>query len=385
MQEELAEILPGVETTAKRGSVEFLGQPGAMHRVNLWSRSGIRVLQKVYERPLDPDAAAGDTIYEAVREALPWGEWLDSPNKSFSIDARIWNNSNFSNSQLVQKRGRDAICDVVRQTAGHRPLPPPKGRVPELPLSITVFEDVLTLYLDTSGQSLHKRGFKTKMHVAGLNECAAATMLRIAGLQRLLREREGQEDLVLVDPFCGSGTILTEAALIAGNIAPGLYRRFWPFLCWPTFDGRAKTSWDGANGYAKATRKKEKPNLRLLGNDIHRGALELCMQNVQSAGVAPLVKLNHGDVGGLDLGGVTAPLVVTNPPWGQRLGSDNPEDVEAAWRNLGSFLKHQCQGSDAYALSGDSSVTKHLRLKSSSRSGLTVGNINCKVLHYEIY
>ena len=186
--------------------------------------------------------------------------------------ARIWNNSNFSNSQLVQRRGRDAICDAVRQTTGHRPLPPPKGRVPELPLSVTVFEDKLTLYLDTSGQSLHKRGFKTKIHKAGLNECAAATMLRMAGFQRMLRDQEERAEagdvegiITLVDPFCGSGTILSEAALIAGNIAPGLYRRFWPFLTWPTFDARAKTSWDGANGHAKASRRTRKPAVRLLG------------------------------------------------------------------------------------------------------------------------
>ena len=89
LQEELAEILPGVETLARRGSVEFRAQPGAMHRVNLWTRSGIRVLEKVREVPLDPDSAAGDTIYEAIREAMPWGDWLDSPNKSFSIDVGV--------------------------------------------------------------------------------------------------------------------------------------------------------------------------------------------------------------------------------------------------------------------------------------------------------
>ena len=147
LQEELGEILPGAETIKQHGAVSFFGQDGAMHRVNLWSRSGIRVLQKVHEVPLDPTRAAGDTLYEAFRYALPWGDWLDSPNKSFSIDARIWNNSNFSNSQLVQTRGRDAICDAVRDSTGHRPLPPKKGRVPEVPLVAHVFDDTLTLYL----------------------------------------------------------------------------------------------------------------------------------------------------------------------------------------------------------------------------------------------
>ena len=109
LQEELAEILPGVQTVSRHGAVSFDGQDSAMHRVNLWTRSGIRVLQKVHEVTLDPSRPAGDTLYEAVRGALPWGDWLDSPSKSFSIDARIWNNSNFSNSQLVQTRGRDAI------------------------------------------------------------------------------------------------------------------------------------------------------------------------------------------------------------------------------------------------------------------------------------
>lgn len=395
LQEELAEILPGIETVSRHGAVSFDGHDGAMHRVNLWTRSGIRVLQKVHEVALDPSRPAGDTLYEAFRGALPWGDWLDSPGKSFSIDARIWNNSNFSNSQLVQTRGRDAICDAVRESTGHRPMPPKKGLVPEVPLSVSVFNDVLTLYLDTSGVSLHKRGFKSKIHKAGLNECAAATMLRLAGLQDALREQEAAVgagvaggELVVIDPMCGSGTILTEAALIAGNIAPGLYRRWWPFLSWPTFDARAKSSWDGAMGHAKASRKEEKPNVRLIGNDIHRGALDLCMENAKNAGVAPLIKLSHGDVGSLELGrsagdGVPSPMVVTNPPWGQRL--NDHDDVEAAWRNLGSFLKHQCQGSSAYILSGDSGVTKHLRLKSDRRVAITVGNVSCKILQYKMY
>ena len=210
----------------------------------------------------------------------------------------------------------------------------------------------------------------------------------MASFQRMVREEaDDDSDLTLVDPMCGSGTILTEAALIAGNIAPGLYRRFWPFLSWPSFDARAKTSWDGAVGHAKASRRKEKPKVRLIGNDIHRGALDLCMENANSAGVAPLIELRHGDVGSLELdrqdGQGPAPLVVTNPPWGQRL--DDHEDIEAAWKNLGSFLKHQCQGSNAYILSGDSGVTKHLRLRSDRRASITVGNVNCKVLSYKMY
>lgn len=385
LEEELGEILPGVELRGRVGGVEFESQAGAMHRANLWCRSGIRVLQQVAQIDLDPNAAAGDTLYEAFRDALPWGEWLDEPGKSFSIDARIWNNSNFSNSQLVQTRGRDAICDAVRQSRGHRPLPPPKGRVPEVPLSVNVFNDTLTLYLDTSGQSLHKRGYKSrKIHKAALNECAAATMLRMAGLHHMLEEPDA-EAISIVDPFCGSGTILTEAALIAGNIAPGLYRRYWPFLSWPTFDERAKSSWDGAVGHAKASRKKERPNVRLLGNDVHRGALDLAMENVQNAGVGPLVTLRHGDIGSLELPQDASGRVicVTNPPWGVRL--DNHEDVEDAWKKLGSFLKQQCRGSTAYVLSGDSSVTAALRLKSDRRQPITVGGVKCKILAYSMY
>jgi len=124
---------------------------------------------------------------------------------------------------------------------------------------------------------------------------------------------------------------------------------------------------------------------RSPGNDIHRGALDLCMENVNRAGVSKLVELNHGDVSSLELDGVKAPLVVTNPPWGQRLGAEDREGVEAAWSSLGSFLKHQCQGSSAYVLSGDSSVTKALRLKSTKRVGITVGNVSCKVLEYHMY
>ena len=132
-------------------------------------------------------------------------------------------------------------------------------------------------------------------------------------------------------------------------------------------------------------RSPVRPFARSPGNDIHRGALDLCMENVNRVVVAKFVELNKDLVGSLELGGVKAPLVVTNPPWGQRLGAEDQDGVEAAWSSLGSFLKHQCQGGSAYVLSGDSSVTKALRLKSTKRVGITVGNVNCKVLEYHMY
>jgi putative N6-adenine-specific DNA methylase len=388
LEEELREILGedngDVDLRVAKGGVHFEGEDSAMHRVNLRSRSGIRVLQRVKQVDLDPSRPAGETLYEAFRDALPWGEWLDRPDKSFSISAHIWNNSNFSNSQLVQKRGRDAICDSVREKRGHRPLPPPKGRVPEVPLSATVVDDVLTLYLDTSGQSLHKRGFKSnKIHRASLNECAAATMLRIAGIHDALKEQ--REELVVVDPFCGSGTILTEAALAAGNIAPGLYRRYWPFYSWPTFDGSARASWEAAVEEARADRRPDKPNVRLLGNDIHQGALGLAMENIQNAGVKSLVKLRCGDVGSLALpGDANGALVVTNPPWGVRLDGEQQGDVQGAWKKLGSFLKSQ-PGATAYIMSGNSDCTQYLKLRSERRHPIMVGGVKCKILKYSMY
>lgn len=365
-----------------KSGVHFEGDMKCAFDVNLWARSAIRVLHLISRTELDSSLDAGTTLYTAFRNALDWPAWLDTEQKSFTIDSRIWGNSNFSNSQLLNTRGMNAICDAVRSAEGFRPMPPQKGRIPDLPLFATCFNDTLSIYLDYSGPSLHKRGFaSSKKHKASLNECVAATSLYLSGFVDRLNTNTGGEPLILADPMCGSGTILTEAAMMAGNIAPGLYRRFWPFFTWPIFD---KELWDDRFHHARSMRAKEKPNVQLWGNDIHQGALDLAAENLKAAGVSSLARLRHGDVASWKIGDRKPDLFVTNPPWGQRLMSDD-EDLEETWKKLGTFLKEHGEGSEAFIISGSKHATQFLRMRADKRFPLTVGGADCRLLKYSIH
>lgn len=379
LAKELSEIV-GTTTSIEVGKagVRFQGNDADAYTVSLWSRSAIRVLGLIQEIDLDPTIPAGDSIYEAfANAALDWGLWLGNKDASFSIDSRIWGNSNFTNSQLLNTRARDAICDAVRNARGYKPMPPPKGRVADVPIFATSFSDRLSIYLDYSGRSLHKRGFaSTKVHKASLNECVAATCLHLAGFPDMLK----QGHVTVVDPMCGGGTFLTEAAMMAGNIAPGLYRRYWPFFSWPTFD---KKMWDEKVLHAKDSRVKEKPQVQFFGNDIHAGALELAAENIRGAGVQSLVKLSCSDVRDFRIPNTPVSLVITNPPWGQRLMDDI--DLEDVWSSLGMFLKDQAvEPYDAYILSGSTEWTKYLKLRADKKHPLSIGGTDCRLLQYSI-
>ncbi|GAB4823363.1 hypothetical protein N2152v2_010409 [Parachlorella kessleri] len=294
-----------------RAGVSFVGDASTGYRANLWLRSAIRVLQLLGVAELDPRRPGGDEVYRAMMEALPWTDLLQ-PNQSFAVEARVRSCTNLTSSQLLVVRTKDAICDYIRDRRGAKPQPPEPGRTADLPLYCTAFQDRLTLYRDQGGVSLHRRGYRRAMHRASLNESAAAGILYLAGWDKLCMEGDGA---VLADPMCGSGTFLIEAALMASRTAPGLFRGWWPLQSWPDFD---RGAWQQAVQEAIDARRAPLPGVALLGNDVHAGALGLALRDAESARVKPVVTLHQG--GCREWWLLAAPrLVVSNPPWGQRL------------------------------------------------------------------
>eukprot|EP00850_Spirogloea_muscicola_P023399 SM000354S13394 [mRNA] locus=s354:26595:28051:+ [translate_table: standard] len=289
-------------------------------------------------------------------------------------------------AQLASVRARDAICDALRDAnGGWRPDPPGAGAGPDLPLFLSLFRGRATLYRDMSGPSLHKRGYRAAMHRASLNEGIAAAILMLAGWA----SEDGGDSRVLLDPMCGSGTLLIEAALMARRVAPGLLRNRWPFQLWHDFDGEA---WEEARKAAAAAERPAAHNVRLLGNDIHEGALALCELDATRAGVRDMLRLSHGNV--LNYVPTAAPdVVVVNPPWGTRLADSRQAPLsldeegkwlESTWRDLGLFLKAHCRRADVYVLSGKASLTQQLRLKATRKWLLSVGGIDSRLLHYKV-
>ena len=292
---------------------------------------------------------------------LPSSPSSSSSPGTISVDARVGACTDLAGSRLAATIVRDAVCDADRDATGRRPPPPPEtssfnSSTVDLPIFVAAHRDVVWLYRDTSGDSLHRRGYRTgsKVHAAALNEAAAAGVLAAAGWPARVAAAErdfiasssssNSNVLSLVDPMCGSGTLLIEAALAATHTAPGLSRTRWPFLRWRDFD---QGLWRSVREKAAAAARRDgmtsrsgggssKRLFRLAGRDCHEGALALAQRGAYEAGVDHLIDFDLGKCaewrpGGGGEGNECRPtLVVTNPPWGRRLlGSRDRFDAPA--------------------------------------------------------
>ncbi|GIL46246.1 hypothetical protein Vafri_3274 [Volvox africanus] len=316
---------------------------------NLWLRSAIRVLVLLAEGELGTDPSGGvrggQALYDMVYDAANWHEVIP-PDCTFSVEPRLWSCTDISSTKLVWSRVKDAVCDNIRNHRREKPPPPEKGQVADVPLYVSCYRDHVRIFRDMSGQSLHRRGYRDVMHRAALNEAAAAGVLTLSGWREAVEEAGNGEGLVLADPMCGSGTFLIEAALMARDIAPGFMRSIatdppatasasvgtsagrggagrrnaalapeaWPFQRWGDYDPGA---WSQAVDEAR-DRVRPPWRGRLLGVDVHEGAMSLAARQATMAGVDKMLELTLGDCGSV-VPTATPHMVICNPPWGVRL------------------------------------------------------------------
>lgn len=352
------EALGAQEVRAQPGGVAFRGDRRLGYAANLWLRSAIRVQEELLCAP----AAGKQGLYDAVGR-VDWTRHMRL-EQTLAIDASV-RDSQLTHSGFVAQTAKDAIVDQFRLETGRRPSV--DSERPDLPLKLVLVRDVLTLYRNLSGESLHKRGWRPVQVKSPLNEATAAGLLLLSGWDRASP---------LTDPMCGSGTFLIEAALMAADRAPGLQRGF-AFEGWPDFDAGL---WSELRAQAAARARHRLPFM-LEGSDRHAGALRIAERSAEAAGVAPLLRLR------LDQAASWRPTqsprtVVCNPPWGERLGAG--EDLAQSWRDLGAFL-HRCPpGCRAFVLSGNAELTRHLGLRATRRWPVMVGPIECRLLEYEL-
>ncbi|CAG9467463.1 unnamed protein product [Pedinophyceae sp. YPF-701] len=373
-----------MEIREARAGVMFRGDVGMCYRSCLWLRTAIRIRQRLASGFLQ-GGHVGDELYQMTRDLVPWADVLGGTDATFSVDATAARNPDVRNTTIIKTRVRDAICDAVRDTTGLRPAPP--TGVADVPLHVSVYGPEVVFWRDLSGTSLHKRGYRSVVHKAALNEVAAAGILQLAGWDEICAQAD---DAVLVDPMCGSGTFLVEAAMMAARQPPGLWRADWPFLRWPDAD---QVVWRAELDRAKELAHAGKRDSRhvIVGSEIHPGAVALARECASRAG-AGNVAIRHGNCVSWRL--PRAPdVIVTNPPWGRRLHDergarrgheDENEALAGAWRDLASFFREQCGGSRAYILSGNKDVTRHLRMKAAQRHPLTLGSVDCRLIEYYI-
>jgi len=357
LADELRE-LSAEKVHAVGGGVQFAGDYLLGYRVNLESRLASRVLWQV--------AAGGyrseEDVYRIAYE-LRWSDWFDSA-RTIRVDASA-TKSPLTSLNFVTLKIKDAICDKIRAFSGRRPSV--DTRAPDIPIQSHLTDREFTLYLDTTGAPLFKRGRRLAAGEAPLRENLAAGILRLAGWE---------PGVPLLDPMCGSGTILLEAALMAFDIAPGLGRRF-AFEKFNNFDA---SRWRELTEQSLA-RQKPKAPLQIFGSDLSGEILKAAESNLRAAGLGQVVRLRRADV--LE---ITAPakegVIVTNPPYGVRLGEQ--QQLADFYPKLGDVLKRQFSGWRAYILSADMRLPKLIRLAVSKRTPLFNGALECRLFEYKM-
>jgi len=347
------------EVQLERRAVSFRGDKALLYRANFCLRTALRVLVPIATfKAKDTDA-----LYEQLKK-LSWGDYMNA-DSTFAIDATVYS-ENFRNSRFVTYRVKDAIADYWIERAHKRPNVDVEN--PDLRLNVHIAKEQVTLSLDSSGDSLHKRGYRVATTEAPISEVLAAGMLLLAGWK-------GQSDFY--DPMCGSGTLLIEAALIARNIAPGVFRKEFGFERWPDFDAEL---WNDIYNDDSAERDFEH---KIYGSDASFYALQQAMKNVKAAGVQKDVELKQVRVEELKDLHTDGAMVMLNPPYGERLASN--KDMEELYGKIGTALKHQFTGSTAWIISSNAAAMKCIGLKPTQKLHLLNGELDCQFNQYELF
>lgn len=332
-----------------------------IYRINYCSRLAGRVLLpltrfRCYDR---------QSLYRGASE-INWIDYIPA-GCSFAIDANV-NHPELRNSLFAAQVVKDAICDQFREKTGQRPSVNPSQ--PDVQLNLFIQQFQATLSVDTSGVPLYKRGYRQESVEAPVQETLAAAMLRIGGYQK------GD---IFIDPCCGSGTFLIEAALIASSTPPGYLRSQWGFMRLPSFD---MTEWLRIKLEADSKRTTLDQG-HFFGVDISKNAARACKVNLRAAGFHQHVEVAQSDF--RDYEPTVLPnFVMTNPPHGHRLGEE--EQLIPLYRALGDFLKHKTgRPAKGFVFTGSLELSKQIGLASKRRYVLNNGGIECRLLEFDLY
>ena len=367
LAEEIRALPGAVNVEPGRRMVSFEGTKETLYRANMCCRTAIRIL-----KPIATFFAANpEELYDCVK-GYDWTQWLDL-KKTFSIDPVVYSDE-FTNSRFVTYRVKDAIVDFFRDRFGSDKRPGVRLQDADLNINVHIAGKRVTLSVDSSGESLHKRGWRVAQTDAPINEILAAGIILKSGWRG---------DCPLVDPMCGSGTFLIEAAMIAAGIMPGIYRRNFAFEHWPDFDEELLAS---IYDYESAEREFTGT---IYGADISPKALETAERNIKSAGLAKYISLERKSLEQWDKapelkedGNPVPGVLVTNPPYGKRL---KPEDLEGLYRQLGTKLKNIFKGYHAWVIGLNDEYFQAIGLAPTSRTEMLNGSLECELREYVIF
>lgn len=338
--------------------VSFTGDKALMYKANVHCRTALRILKPIYTFK----AENADEVYGAVKQ-FDWEQYL-SLDKTFSIDAVVYSHI-FNHSKFVAYKVKDAIADWFAERYEKRPSVSVTN--PDLIFNIHVAHNKCTLSLDSSGESLHKRGYRVAQGDAPLSEVLAAGMILKSGWRG---------ESTFVDPMCGSGTLLIEAAMIALGIPPGIHRQHFAFEKWNDFDADLFSEI-----YNDDSASREFSH-RIIGSDISPKMISIAEKNIKNAGLKKYIDLGVKPL--QQYTGVPAPngILMTNPPYGERI---KVEDLDELYSMIGERLKHIFTGYRAFVLSFKKECFDKIGLKPTNRFFLYNGALDCEMREYEIF
>lgn len=338
--------------------VSFTGDKALMYKANVHCRTALRILKPIHNFK----AENADEVYEAIK-SIDWDKYM-SLDKTFAIDSVVFSHI-FRHSKFVAYRVKDAIADWFQEKYGKRPSVSLTN--PDLMFNIHVAHNKCTLSLDSSGESLHKRGYRIAQTDAPLNEVLAAGMIMKSGWR-------GESNFI--DPMCGSGTLLIEAAMIATGTPPGIHRQGFGFEKWNDFDEELFS-----DIYNDDSTSREF-DFKIFGSDVSVQAISAAEQNAKNSGMKKYIELSLMPLQQYTEAPKPVGVLMTNPPYGERL---KVEDLDELYSMIGERLKHVYMGYDSYVLSYKKELFDKIGLKPSKRFFLFNGALECEMRQYEIF
>lgn len=338
----------------------FAGDRTLLYRVNLWARLPFRILLRLSEFSCE----TGDDLYAGVQR-IDWEQYL-TPEQTLAVTATGKTDS-LNHTHFTSLQVKNAIVQQQMDSLGYRS--DVDTHEPDLRINVHLNKGKATISLDSSGDSLHRRGYRPAVGAAPLKESLAAALITLS---------RWQPDQAFYDPLCGSGTLPLEAGLQSLRVAPGLFRERFGFETWLDYDDDL---WEGLITDAEEQQQEELAAF-IGGSDRNPNVLIQAHSNAQKCGIEHLVKFQQNE-----LANVEAPadsgILLCNPPYGERLGKDT--DLGAFYKLLGNVLKQRFKGWTAYVLSGNKALSSNIGLKSASRTPVYNGALLCQLMKYELY
>lgn len=340
-------------------AVSFIGDKGFMYKANLNLRTALRILKPIKHFKVKDE----QQLYNEIKK-INWAQYLDV-NDTLAIDC-VLSSDLFRHSQFLSQKAKDAIVDQFREAFGVRPSVDLDR--PTLRINLHIKNDGCTVSLDTSGESLHKRGYREKTNLAPINEVLASGLVLLSGWDK---------KSTFIDAMCGSATILIEAALIACNIPAGYYREEFGFQRWKDYEPQL---WDSIYD-ASIKRISEKP-IMLTGIEISKNVVRKARENVKLAKLEDVITIHNAAF--QDFDPPTGPgVVMMNPPYGERMHLE--EDINGLYQSIGDTFKQKYKGYTGWIISSNMEAFKHVGLRPSRKIVVFNGQLECRFVRFDMY